>query len=362
MLETKYLFDITTRHSLYVEHIKLGMYKELQKVLAELSNELKKLFARLRFKTLDEMNKRQLQQLVVNLRRLQSRIFGSYAHALITQIEEFMFADLSIQKRMFVTAINNSTSGPLVTDRYGVVSEEDADEFIPLWATTNRTSPLYGMAAILGGAGLWATIRNAPMPANGLTVPNFTSSFSLSAQNRIESLLRQGWANRIATNDFIDILTGTPTGVLGGIRQGSSSQIDRIFNQGSAVIDTQLQFVSQVVSAGVASAMFTRYVWNAVLDRGTCETCKGRDGVIFQYGVGPIPPAHTRCRCSTAPVGDDLARAAAISAVSLSEWLADQPEDVRQEFADSYRNGAYSPQGILTASNFTRKLRHITAR
>lgn len=348
MLKTARLFDLTTRHALYVEQVKGGMFLELQRVLSELSHELKKLFATLKFRTLDLMNKRQLQQFVVVLRRLTTRIFGSMANKLIVQIEEFMQADLRVQKRMFV---NEVWSGS------GVPDEEESDEFIAGWVSLNRNKPIFGAAAILGGgAGLWAYIRNNPMPANGSTLPNFLTAYTGSAQKRIEDLVRQAWANGISVEELTAIITGTPGAALGGIRAGSSSQIDRLFNQGRAVIDTQIQHVSQVVSAGVSSAIFNKYVWNAILDRGTCETCRGRDGRIYDYATGPKPPAHTRCRCSIVPVGDDLAAAAAVSAVSLGEWLARQPKDVQQEFASNYAKGDY---GVLTVSQFERKLRNI---
>ena len=348
MLKTARLFDITTRHALYVEQVKGGMFLELQKVLGELSNELKKLFASLTYRTLDVLNKTKLQQFVVILRRLTSRVFGSMANKLIAQIEKFMYADLRIQKQMFV---NEVWSGS------GIPTEEESDEFIAGWISLNRNKPIFGTAAILGGgAGLWAYIRNNPMPANGATLPAFMSSYTASAQKRLEDLVRQGWANGISVEELTAIITGTPGAALGGISAGSSSQVERIFNQGKAVLDTQMQHVSQVVSAGVSSAIFNKYVWNAILDRGTCETCRARDGRIFDYSNGPKPPAHTRCRCSIVPAGDDLAAAAAISAVSLGEWLASQPKDVQNEWAGNYAKGEY---GVMTVSQFERKLRRI---
>ena len=354
MLETKYLFDIATRHQLYVEGVKISMYRDLQTVLAELSKELRVLFARLQYRNLDALNKGQLNRLIVALRQLQSRVFGTYAGALIKQIQAFMNASLSVTKRQFVGAFNSP---------YGVApSEEDSDEFIAFWVSRNRMSPLWGVAAITTDPKkLWATIRNLPIPANGVPINNFTSSFSVSAQGRIENLVRQAWANGITVDELLENLTGTPGGNLGGMKQGSSSQIDRIFNQGAAVIDTEVQFVSQVVSAAVGSSMFAKYVWNSVIDNATTDICRHRDGKIYEYVTGPRPPAHVRCRSAIAPVGADLAAAAAMASISLGEWLASQPRNVQEEFADSYKNGTYSPR-LLTVGNFERKLQVITAR
>lgn len=139
MLETKYLFDIATRHQLYIEGVKISMYRDLQTVLAELSKELRVLFARLQYRNLDALNKGQLNRLIVAL-RLQSRVFGTYTGALIKQIQAFMNASLSVTKRQFVGAFNSP---------YGVApSEEDSDAFIASWVSQNRMSPLWSIAAI----------------------------------------------------------------------------------------------------------------------------------------------------------------------------------------------------------------------
>jgi SPP1 gp7 family putative phage head morphogenesis protein len=45
----------------------------------------------------------------------------------------------------------------------------------------------------------------------------------------------------------------------------------------------------------------TEYVWLATNDAQVCSWCASRAGTVWRVGDGPLPPAHPRCRCSTAP-------------------------------------------------------------
>lgn len=360
MFETARLFDITTRHALYVEQVKGGMFLELQKVLSELSNELGRLFGALHYRNLDALTKTQLKEFIRTLRRMTSRIFGSLAQKLIFQIEAFMYADLRLQKRVF--AYEGMRHLNKDRDPNNMPSAEDSDDFMLTWIETHRTKPIFGTAAISGdGQQLWAYLQNTPMAANGVTPGGFVVAYGASMQKRIEDLTWQGWASGVAVESLIALITGVGSVskkhmVLGGISAGSSSQIAKFFNQGKSVIDTVLHQVSQVVSSGVASAYFERYLWNAILDRGTCEICRGRDGKIFDYATGPRTPAHNRCRCSTSPVYEESKDAAKISPMSLAAWVARQPKIVQKEWHDDYANGDY---GSMSISQFERKLSMI---
>lgn len=351
MLDSQRLFDITTRHQLYVERVKIGMFFEFQRTLAEVSRELEILFSRLRFKNLNTLTKSKLSQLIASLRRVQFRIFGTYAERLVRQIEEFMQADLRVIRRMFVSVYE-----PPGVDEFGITDEEDATEFILAWVSQNRMSPLWGVAAITSDPGkLWASLRNLPLPANGVTLGGFISAFSNSAQGSIENLVRQAWANGLTVSELLENIAGVPGGNLGGLRQGASSQIDRIAQQGDAVIDTVLQFVSGGVSAAVGSSLFQSYMWNSIIDSSTTDICRNRNGKIYDFATGPRPPAHIRCRSHITPI---IGPKDVFAAASFASWLASQPQDVQQDFAGAKERK--SPP--LTTAQFEGKLRNIMAR
>lgn len=342
MQDNRRLFDITTRNQLYIEGVKGGMFLEFQRMLAELSKELQDLFGRMKYRRLDLLNKAQLNNLLVRLRRVQYRIFGSYAGELVKQIEAFMNANLVVNRRMF-----GSFFQPPGVDNNGVQSDEDATGFIPMFIDANQTTPLFGVAAITGaGAALWARLKNLPIPANGVLIANFVKAFANSAQGQIENIVKQAWANGLTIDELVAVLVGTPGAVLGGIQQGSASQVDRIKNQGRAVIDTVVQFVASGVAAAVASAFFLRYAWNSVLDSATTDICRSRDGKIYEFATGPRPPAHMRCRSHITPL---TPTGAAYAAASLGSWLAQQPEPVQKDF----NGGASQP---LTLAQYESKL------
>lgn len=347
MQDNRRLFDITTRHQVYVEGAKKGFFLDFQRMLAELSKELQDLFARLKYRRLDQLNKSQLNALLVKLRRIQYRIYGTYAGQLVKQIEAFMNVETVMSRRMFGSFFN-----PPGVDSNGVLSDDDATAFLPMYAEANRTTPLFGVAAITGaGAALWARLKNLPMPANGVTVPNFIKSFSASAQGQIERLVRQAWANGLTVDELVAVILGTPGAVLGGIRQGSASIIDRIKNQGRAVIDTITQFVSTAVVAGVASAFFASFMWNSVIDSATTDVCIHRNGKIYAFATGPRPPAHMRCRSHITPVVGGEPYVAA----GFASWLAEQPETVQKDM----NGGDVQP---LTLKQYESKLRQILTR
>jgi SPP1 gp7 family putative phage head morphogenesis protein len=318
--DNRRLFDITTRNQLYIEGVKSFMFLELQRTLAELSKELQNLFSRLRYRRLDQMNKSQLNILLVRLRRIQNKIFGTYAAQLIKQIEAFINASLTVSRRMFGSF-------------YMPTDEEDDDAAIAflIWFNSqNQTTPLFGLAAITGGgAALWARLKNLPMPANGVLVESFVKAFGNSAQGQIEKIVKQAWANGLTVDELVGVLVGTPGAVLGGVQQGSASQVDRVKSQGRAVIDTVVQFGAAGVAAAVASAFFGRYAWNSILDSSTTDICRSRDGRIYEFATGPRPPAHMRCRSHITPL---TPTGAAVAAASLGSWLAEQPEPVQKDF------------------------------
>ena len=45
-----------------------------------------------------------------------------------------------------------------------------------------------------------------------------------------------------------------------------------------------------------------KYEWVSTLDSRTSTICRVRDGMTWEIGKGPMPPAHPNCRSTTAPV------------------------------------------------------------
>ena len=356
--DNRRLYDIATRHQIYIEGVKVQMAREFNFVLAELRLELNKLLRRVKYKTLDGLTKAELNKLVVTLRESQSRIYSGYTQQILKQLKDFMRADLEVSRRAYVQSV-------LQDDSESIVSDERAVRFLEEENNQTAAIPLFGLAAITGNdERLWSAVTNAPIPANGIYIVPFIKTFSTSAQAGVENIVRKAWANGWTLEETISAITGEDA------RQGTSSQLQRVGVQASAVLATAVQHVSAIVGAGVMSALFGWYMWHSVIDNATTEICRSRNRHRYRYGAGPIPPAHIRCRSHIAPiVGTD-----GIAAESFYTWAVNQPQDVQDDIlgeadAEALRNGSLKEKDLawfesrpLTLAEFRRKINEILSR
>lgn len=358
LYENQRLYDIATRHQVYIEGVKVQMAREFNFVLAELRLELNKLLRRIKYKTLDGLTKSELNRLVVSLRDSQSKVYNAYTQQILKQLKDFMAADLEVSRRAYVQNV-------LQDDSKSVISDERAVRFLE--EENNQTSaiPLFGLAAITGNNDrLWSAVTNAPIPANGIYLVPFIKTFSTSAQAGVENIIRKAWANGWTLEETISAITGEDA------KQGTSSQLQRVGVQASAVLATAVQHVSAIVGAGVVSALFGWYMWHSVMDSRTTEICSSRNRRRYRYGAGPIPPAHIRCRSHIAPIvgNDDIA------AETFYTWAVRQPENVQDDIlgeanAEALRNGSLKEKDLeryeprpLTLDAFRRKINEILSR
>lgn len=356
--DNRRLYDIATRHQIYIEGVKVQMAREFNFVLAELRLELNKLLRRVKYKTLDGLTKAELNRLVAALRDSQSKVYNAYTQQVLKQLKDFMAADLEVSRRAYVQSV-------LQDDSESIVSAERAVRFLEEENNQTAAIPLFGLAAITGNdERLWSAVTNAPIPANGIYIVPFIKTFSTSAQAGVENIVRKAWANGWTLEETISAITGEDA------RQGTSSQLQRVGVQASAVLATAVQHVSAIVGAGVMSALFGWYMWHSVIDNATTEICRSRNRHRYRYGAGPIPPAHIRCRSHIAPIvgTDDIA------AESFYTWAVNQPQDVQDDIlgeadAEALRNGSLKEKDLagfesrpLTLAEFRRKINEILSR
>jgi len=366
MLNNTRLFDVLTRHQIYVEGVKAQHAKEFNEVLRELQVEFDKLFSYLRFKTLDGLTKAALRSFLIELRDVQARVYNAYTTKLIEQLQDFMRADVRVSKIIFATL--QKPEGEDETP----VTEDEADVELEDAYDANEGENLYPLvwfkSAHNGGdsSKLWGAITNAPIPANGVLLLPFIAGFAASASVSVENIVRKGYANRSTVQEVLAEITGTKAK---NFRDGSFARIN---SQAGAVTATAVQHVTSVAQAGIASIFFGRYRWVSVIDNATTEICKGRNGRVFNYGAGPLPPAHIRCRSKTVPVisGDDSPTPSTYYA-----WMNSQPESVQNDIlgaqkASDLRSGKIKAKDMpqfdevnpLSVEGFVSKLNQILTR
>jgi len=366
MVTNTRLFEVLTRHQIYVEGVKAYHAIEFNKVLRELDKEFLVLFGKLRFGTLDALSKTALRSFLVELRQIQNRVYSAYTAKLIAEMQDFMNADIVVSKSIFATLQRPEGEDEEPAD------EEESDEALEAAQAENENDSLYPLFWFLSpqndgdSSKLWAAIINAPIPANGILPLPFISAFVASSSMAVENAVRKGYANRSTVAAVLAEITGTKA------RNYRDGIFARVNSQAGAVTATVIQHTTSVLQAGIASVFYGRYRWVSVIDSGTTEICKGRNNRVFNYGAGPLPPAHIRCRSKTVPVvsGDDN-----VAPSSYFDFINNQPNSVQDDIlgankADALRrkklNKTDLPQfdevNPLTVEGFQAKLKLILTR
>jgi SPP1 gp7 family putative phage head morphogenesis protein len=73
----------------------------------------------------------------------------------------------------------------------------------------------------------------------------------------------------------------------------------------ATVVRTALNHVSteaRLLTLQKNSDVVRKYEWVSTLDSRTSTICRSRDGQKYEFGKGPLPPAHPNCRSAIAPI------------------------------------------------------------
>lgn len=326
------LYDVAIRQAIYVERIKTAQFIEFNKVMNELNTEFSRILYRTKYKTLDALTKVELNNLVLSLRASQSRIYNNYTSQVIKQLEAFMKADLMVSQVTLASVIAGRN-----------LSEDEALNYIE--ENKQEENPfLFGLSAATTNTDLmWSTVKNAPIPANGNLPTALILGFAATGSAAMENLLRIGYANKYSVDEVINLAFESD------IVQGSSSLSKKLLNQNRSVVDTVITDVHSLVYSGVASLLFSGYMWHSILDGRTTDICRSRNNSVYLYGKGPLPPAHYRCRSIVIPfsgafTGDNLPD-------SLYDWLQSQPEDVQSNLFSKSELESLKQTGKFNAVN-----------
>lgn len=320
-------YDVLTRHQIYVECVKLGIAASFNVYAAKIAKLVRIRLAVLHVKTLDQLTKAQLTQLIRDIHNDQTATYKEYAIALLALLRFFAETDMRQAKYLFQYLHEDS----------GADVPPVAPVLVAL--TGGIGSGLFGQALLsatkAGEDRLWLTIVNAPLPANGVLPLNFLNGSLTSAMASVESEVRKGFANRSAVGEVINTITGTAS------VNFKDGVLARVYRQQAAVVDTLIQHADSIVKAATMSTFFDSYVWSSVIDGKTTAICISRNGNVYVFGEGPLPPAHIGCRSDIVPsVGtEDNA-----PPPSYFNWLQNQPSPFLSDILpagklDSLRSG-----------------------
>lgn len=338
MLSNQQLSDALIRQSMYVEGVKLNEAAQFRKVLRKTYDEFEKLLPRNKYETLDGMTKAELNTFIAKLRKSQMSIYNDWTQKIIDQLKAFMRAHLKVSKQIMASV---KSEAEVASVKQADVQEEENK-------SAGLLIPLFGWAILRIGKSdsLWSKLVNSPIPANGATIDSFAKSLSLSAQVALENHIRKAYANKLTPKQTMDELTG------------QAGMLDRMSNNGSAVIDTLIQHIAQTVSAAVQSAYFEKYEWVSIMDNRTTNTCRNLDGKRFKYGAGPLPPAHIRCRSHITAVPIDWPGVDE----TYGAWMKRQPKDVINDLVTRSALDKFRADKELTPEEYADKLPFILQR
>jgi len=339
------LRDTLTRHKVYLDQVKTFEGTRFNVVLGNLLKDLTRELRNLSFETLDQMTKAQLSTFLRKIQGIVSKQFNAYAVEIIKRIRAFMEIDYTVLRDIFET----------IDGRPLRKANEEEKNSLP-----------WGWLAVAGNARgfaiLWGKITNAPIPATGQLPSVFITNNLAPVATKIVDIIRKGYANKATPSAVLKELRGTEAA---DFKDGAAATMSR---QTQTMIRTIYHHVSQITQAAIASVYYRCYEWVSVLDDRTTVICRSRDGNIYIYGEGPLPPAHPNCRSDTIPTdcANDNRKPWTEDYYS---WIKRQPaafqdDALGKKRADDLRNGKskasdypkYAGSSGISPEDFKKKL------
>lgn len=121
--------------------------------------------------------------------------------------------------------------------------------------------------------------------------------------------LMSGWGetevSRLVTGVKMGFVQGQTTRQIVKNVVGDGGLADISERNAATVIRTALSHVSNEARNETYRQnddIIEKYEWVSTLDSRTSTICRARDGMTWEIGKGPMPPAHPNCRSCTAPV------------------------------------------------------------
>lgn len=308
---------------------------------------------------LERLSNAAVRRVLNALREADARITERLAVGYLPQSSQKQQRALLAQIRAILESVYTDAFGALRVD-LDALTEYEAEY---LKTTIDRVAPSLGFSLPSSDV-LHAAVYSRPF--QGKILKGWLDDLPKEAMQRVERAIRQGVVEGRTLQEIISEIIGTRAngykdGILGINRRAAE-----------VVTRTAVAHVSNAARDRVYrtnSRLLRGVMWMSVLDGRTSLTCAGRDGKIYPVDKGPRPPAHPRCRSTTAPV---LKKSSEFAQERLSEverakldglpavettygaWLRKQPASVQDDILGRSR-GALFRKGELPIDRFTDK-------
>ena len=142
---------------------------------------------------------------------------------------------------------------------------------------------------------VWSAVKFNPLALDGKPVEftQLVQGWKEAEVARLVQGVKSGFVQGLTTRQIVKNVVGP--GGLGDVSERHSA----------TVVRTALNHVStqaRLMTLEKNSDVVERYEWVSTLDSRTSAICRSRDGQKYEFGKGPLPPAHPNCRSAISPV------------------------------------------------------------
>lgn len=298
------LYDLIIRHQVYVEGFKNYQKEKFVKELPKLLKTLREEFRKIPFKLLDSMTKKELLEFQRGIKQVNKEFFDYWNNLLKKDLDAFIDADFYLTKAILENHLKTSLKDS--------ARKEDENKIVPFaWIFDDEKEKLkkFIYLSLVSGIGV--------MPED------FLDNVELFTLNKMQIAINSGFSDKQTTEDILNEIIGTK----------DNNYKDGIFNAVLAAQNTTqntfIQNITAIINASIFATVFDKYQWISVMDSLTSNICISRNRNVYQYGKGPLPPAHGNCRSRTAPFifGQENPNE------TFTEWTKAQPEKI-QNYVD----------------------------
>ncbi len=162
-------------------------------------------------------------------------------------------------------------------------------------------------------------VQTTPNGATGSTIAASIAAFLNYNNVKMVENINYHYANKSTVALFRKSIFGTATA------NQKNGLLSSMFTSNRTLLNTLLQHIASIVNLNTLGAIAKKYVWDSVIDNRTTEICRFRNQRIYEYGKGPVPPAHPNCRSMIRPI---TVSSFHNKDMTLLAWLKAQNKDV----------------------------------
>ena len=145
---------------------------------------------------------------------------------------------------------------------------------------------------------VWSAVKFQPLALDGKPVEfmQMVKGWKETEVARLVQGVKSGFVQGLTTRQIVKNVVGH-----GGLGDVSERHAATVVRTALNHVSTQARLMTMEKNSDVVE----RYEWVSTLDSRTSTICRSRDGQKYEFGKGPLPPAHANCRSSISPVVSD---------------------------------------------------------